>query len=148
MFLLDTNHCSLLLNGDTKVVAQLQAHSDSPVSTSVISQGELTYMSQASQRQIVNAQRISSFLSGIRIYPVSSEAARIYGQLKADIFDHFGPKEKARRRHTAIQHLGFSDNDLWIAAIALEHEATIVSCDSDFTRMREVVKLQLVDWTT
>lgn len=147
MYLLDTNHCSLLLNADAKVVAQLQAHTESPISTSVITEGELTYMSQASQRQAFNSQRIRSFLSSIRIYPVTSEAARIYGQLKADIFDHFGPKEKAKRRHTAIQHLGFSDNDLWIAAIALERGATIVSADRDFARMREVIKLQLVDWS-
>ncbi|MCM2405099.1 hypothetical protein MMC39_03585 [Anabaena sp. CCAP 1446/1C] len=39
-----------------------------------------------------------------------------------------------------------SENDLWIAAIALRHSLIIVSCDSDFERMRQVREFSLENW--
>ncbi|MCC5644109.1 hypothetical protein LC607_14355 [Nostoc sp. CHAB 5824] len=48
------------------------------------------------------------------------------------MFNQFAPKEKSKRRKTKITDLGFGENDLWIAAIALQQNLTIVSADSDF----------------
>jgi len=41
-------------------------------------------------------------LKHIRVYSVDAETADIYGKLKAEIIDHFGPKAKAKRRHIKI----------------------------------------------
>jgi hypothetical protein len=59
---------------------------------------------------------------------------------------HFGPKDKKKRAATEIHKLGFSENDLWIAATAKRNNLTIVSADSDFKRMQEVLDISIESW--
>ncbi len=75
-------------------------------------------MAVRSQRQESNLVLIINFLKGIHIYNIEKETANIYGQLKADLFNQFAPREKSKRRKTKITDLGFGENDLWIAALA------------------------------
>src|SRR5204863_7859704 len=119
---------------------------DTPVSTCVIVRGELVFMAEKSQRRTSNLTLVHRFLQDIRTYGVDEETADIYGQFKADILRRFGPKEKSKLRRAKIEGLGISENDLWIAAIALRNGLTIVSADSDFQRMREVRAFQLESW--
>jgi tRNA(fMet)-specific endonuclease VapC len=42
--------------------------------------------------------------------------------------------------------LGFKENDLWIAAIAKQHDLTVVFADSDFRRIRLVEDLKIESW--
>lgn len=119
MYLLDTNHCSLAISGNASVLSRLAEIENSFVSTCVIVQGELIDMAERSQRRESNLALIRNFLRGIHIYPVDEETANIYGQLKAALFNQFAPKEKSKRRKTKMADLGFGENDLWIAAIAL-----------------------------
>lgn len=139
MYLLDTNHCSRAILGDGKVLNQLQKIENSLVATSVISQGELIDMAERSQRRRENLILVQNFLKGIKIYNINITTANLYGQIKASIFKQFAPKEKNKRRKTKIINLGFDENDLWITAIALQHQLTIVSLDSDFSRIQQVV---------
>jgi predicted nucleic acid-binding protein len=46
MYLLDTNHCYRLIEGNPIVTTQLRAHPDSLVATSVIARGELMFMAE------------------------------------------------------------------------------------------------------
>jgi len=71
-----------------------------------------------------------------------------YGQLRAALMDHFGPKERAKQRRFELRHLGFSDNDLWIAATAIRFDLIVVTSDSDFARFAEVTALRYESWLT
>ena len=44
--------------------------------------------------------------------------------------------------------LGFSDNDLWIAAIAKRYGLIVVSADHDFQRLKGIAELSVESWWT
>jgi tRNA(fMet)-specific endonuclease VapC len=146
MYLLDTNHCSQAILGNTNVLRRLEYIENSVITTCAIVQGELIDMAERSQRKESNLVLINRFLTGIYIHNVDGFTATIYGQLKAALFNEFAPKEKSKRRKTKITDLGFDENDLWIAAVALQHDLTVVSADSDFQRIQEVRALSIESW--
>lgn len=146
MYLLDTNHCSGAILANSNILRRIAEVENTLIATCVIVQGELIDMAERSQRQETNLALVKRFLQGIYIYNVDPVTADIYGSLKAAIFDQFGPKEKTKRRKTKITELGFDENDLWIAAIALQHNLTIVSADSDFERIQQVKALSVESW--
>jgi tRNA(fMet)-specific endonuclease VapC len=146
MYLLDTNHCSYIIDNRPSVMAQFQAHSESHFAISVITCGELLYMTEKSTRKAENLVAVRHFLDRIGLYLIDEETAAIYSQLKTTIFNQFAPKNPAKRRKASIQNLGFDDNDLWIAATALQHDGILVSADRDFTRMQQVCPLKLECW--
>jgi tRNA(fMet)-specific endonuclease VapC len=116
MHLLDTNHCSYIVDHHPRVSVEFRSRT------------------------------IRSFLDTIGLYRIDEETAIIYSRLKIAIFNQFAPKDQAKRRKTSIQTLGFGDNDLWIAATALQHNLILVSADSDFSRIQQVCPLTLESW--
>jgi tRNA(fMet)-specific endonuclease VapC len=146
MYLFDTNHCSLAILGNQNVLNRLTEIENSLVSTCVIVQGELVDMAERSQRIEYNLALIHRFIQSIYIYNIDEFTATIYGQLKAALFNQFAPKEKSKRRKTKITDLGFDENDLWIAAVALQHSLTMISADSDFQRIIQVRALSIESW--
>ena len=103
-------------------------------------------MAERSQQKERNLALAHRFLEGIYTYDINGETADIYAQLKAALFNQFAPKEKSKRRKTKITDLGFDENDLWIAAVALQHNLTVVSDDSDFRRIQQGGTLTLESW--
>jgi tRNA(fMet)-specific endonuclease VapC len=146
MYLLDTNHCSRIILGDTNILNHISQIDESDLLTCTIVQGELVYMMEKSQQREANLAVLADFLADIAIYRIDEQTAQIYGQLKAKIFSHFAPKEPNKRRKATIISLGFGDNDLWIAAIALQHNLTLISSDRDFQRMQEAQTFSVESW--
>lgn len=122
MYLLDTNHCSFAIQGQPDSRSRLATLGQSQVSTCVIVQAELIYMAENSQRRDTNLRRVKGFLDNILIYEINSATAEIYGKFQAELIQKFGPKEKRKRRKTRTIDLSFSQHDLWIAAIAIQHQ--------------------------
>ena len=104
------------------------------------------YMVHKSERQAENQRLVEGFLQTMEIYPIDRETADIYGRLKNALIDHFGPKERARRRKTTTKKLSFQENDLWIASLAIRHQLIVVSTDSDFQRIKQVWDLPVEKW--
>ncbi|MEH2257682.1 type II toxin-antitoxin system VapC family toxin [Nostoc sp.] len=148
MYLIDINHCSLAILGNVNILSRLAEIENSLVSTCVIVQGELIDMAARSQKQQINLALVQNLIRGIYIYNIDQQTANIYGQLKAALFNQFAPKEKSKRRKTKITDLGFGENDLWIAAIALQQNLIIVSANSDFQRIKQVRTLSVESWLT
>jgi len=146
LYLLDTTHCSRIIQGDTGTIRRLSQLDEILVATCVIVRGELQYMAHKSQQRDSNLELVERFLQDIEVYPVDEEAADIYGRIKAALIHRFGPKERAKRRKAEIRKLGVSENDLWIAAVAARYQLTLISADKDFDRIKQVEDLSVESW--
>ncbi len=146
MYLLDTNHCSYIINNNPKVITALQSRSASEIGISIITYGELLYMTEKSERKAKNLFAVQAFLMNVDLYFIDEETAIVYSQLKAAVFNQFAPKDKSKRRSTSIGNLGFDDHDLWIAATAIQHSLILVSADSDFSRIQQTQPFPLESW--
>lgn len=147
MYLLDTNHCTFLIEGEPKVVNHFRELGQVKLATSVIVAGELRFMAQNSQQKSANLIKIQAFLNRIDIHPIDNKTAEIYGDFKSEIINTFGPKEKSKRKTTQLREIGIGENDLWIAATALRHSLIVVSSDSDFERMGQVREFMKENWS-
>lgn len=146
MYLLDTNHCSLIFLKNQTVLDYIQEVGEQNIATTIVTVGELTYMAENSRYREDNLSRLEEFLADMRIYYVDDVTAKIYGQIKSGLINKFGPKQKTKRQTTKIFQLGFDENDLWIAAIVIRNQFTLVSADTDFIRIQTVINLDLENW--
>ncbi len=146
MYLLDTNHCSLIFLKNQTILDYIKEVGETNIATTIITVGELIYMAENSTYKERNLSHIDEFLADIRVYYVDEKTAKIYGQIKAGLINKFGPKQKTKRQTTKVTQLGFDENDLWITAIAIRNQLTLVSADTDFTRIKTVIDFSLENW--
>jgi len=104
------------------------------------------YMARRSERPSSNIAEVETFLRDMTVWPVDDDTSDVYASIKAALLDRFGPRERARRRQFNLAKLGFGENDLWIAAIAIQRGLTVVSADADFGRIAQVTQLTVESW--
>lgn len=125
-YLLDTNIIISMFAGDRTIQEKVRNSDDVFVSATVI--GELRFGAEKSTKVAENHRRIDLLARQIKTLPCNLETAWWYGVIR----------DKLRRKGHPIP-----DNDIWIAAIAMQHGLTVVTRDSHF---EEIDALPVQRW--
>jgi tRNA(fMet)-specific endonuclease VapC len=125
-FLLDTNIVTAIRRSEPAVLARLDDQTRLLVSSTVA--GELFFGAERSSRPVENRADIEAFLLRVVVLPCDLDTAAIYGRAKAAL---------------AAKGRMIPDNDIWIAAVAMQYDLTVASRDQ---HLREVPGLKLVAW--
>ena len=117
---LDTNAYSALMRGESSVQTLLESADSLAVPTVVI--GELHAGFAAGRQPQENRKRLKHFLGtpGTEVVPVGRETAEHYGRIVQQL---------------RLQGTPIPTNDIWIAAIAFESGAVLLSLDHHFSVM-------------
>ncbi|MCB0194497.1 MAG: type II toxin-antitoxin system VapC family toxin [Anaerolineae bacterium] len=125
-YLLDTNVVIALFAGDVQVTDKIKRAEEIFIPSIVI--GELYYGAEKSGRVEENFDRVNEFAADNVILNCDTVTGRWYGSVKNQL------RQKGRP---------IPENDLWIAALALQHQLTLVSRDRHFS---EAANLKLERW--
>ncbi len=123
--LFDTNIAIALLNKDADIEAQIMGK---VFFLGSIVLGELYYGAQKSARLKENLAKIETIATKNRVLDCTKQTAIEYGLIKQSL------ETKGKL---------IPDNDIWIAALAKEHNLTLVTRDDHFNR---VDGLLIVKW--
>lgn len=121
-YLLDTNIVIALFARESVVYQQLAKADEAFVPSIVI--GELYFGAYKSGRINENIARIEEFASSNTILEVDSLTAREYGRIKSSL----------RAKGKPIP-----ENDIWIAATAIQYGLTLVTRDKHFEEVGQLV---------
>lgn len=127
-FLIDTNIVVALFAGEFAVQEHLSNAVE--VFTPVVVLGELYYGAYKSLRVKENVSKINEFASQNAVLFCDTVTAQWYGQIKD------GLRKKGRP---------IPENDLWIAAIALQYDLILATRDEHF---QEIARLPIRRWCT
>jgi tRNA(fMet)-specific endonuclease VapC len=125
-YLLDTNIVIALFADDTVVKDNL-AKADE-VFVPGIAIGELCFGARQSGRVKENLERIDEFVANSVVLGCDAETARRYGEIKNAL---------------RIKGHPIPENDIWIAAIARQHDLTLTTRDTHFS---EIENLKVTTW--
>jgi tRNA(fMet)-specific endonuclease VapC len=130
VYLLDSNVCIRLLNRRCeRIEKHFRACDPSNISLCSIVKAELLYGARHSQHIEANLQKLALFFSPLGSLSFDDNCAEMYARVRQDL---------------SAQGCLIGPNDLLIAAIALAHDAVLVTHNQkEFCR---VAGLRLVDW--
>lgn len=123
--LVDTNVIIAFFSGEKAVVQHL-TESELYVSSTVL--GELHYGARKSAHVAANQARIEEFAASVTVLSCDADTARQYGEVK----------DRLRSKGRPIP-----ENDIWIAACALQHGLPLATRDDHF---RDVDALRVETW--
>lgn len=124
--LLDTSHVIDALHGNTAALHMIKYADE--VIVPAIAVGELLEGAQRSARREAELARVEEFIAHHTVVPCETETARRYGQI---------------RHHLRLKGRPIPTNDVWIAALAQQHELIVVTRDAHFG---EVDALAVLSW--
>lgn len=124
--LLDTNYVIALFAGDQAAVA-LAGKSQTYFLPAIVL-GELCYGAQNSTQVQNNLAKIAELQQATTVLPCDEHTAETYGKIKH-----------------GLRLLGkpIPENDIWIAALARQHELPLATLDKHFA---QIVDLKIVSW--
>ena len=125
-YVLDTNVVIALFANDVAVVERITGADEVFVPSVVI--GELYYGARRSGRVDANLARVNEFATESAVLSCDIGSAQRYGEIKDEL------RKKGRP---------IPENDIWVAALALQHDLTLVSRDEHF---RQVSALRADAW--
>jgi tRNA(fMet)-specific endonuclease VapC len=118
IYLLDTNAAIALNAGDPALLEKLQEADEVFVPAIVL--GELYFGAEKSGRAEENRQRVDTLADRWTIHDCDSVTAQHYGRIK-----------------NQLRTLGrpIPENDIWIAALARQHDLVLVTKDQHFSHV-------------
>ena len=130
IYLLDSNACIRYLNGQSESIRRnLEARQPEEIVLCSVVKAELIYGAVKSARLESNLEKLRRFAEPFASLPFDDGAAEVYGRIRTRL-------ERSGRP--------IGPNDLLIAAIAIAHDATLVSHNTgEFSRIED---LRYEDW--
>ena len=125
-FLLDTNIVIALFKNDTLVMEKISQATE--VFISNVTVGELYFGAYKSNKAKDNIEKLEKFIINNTIFNCDSITAKYYGEIKNKL---------------KIKGKPIPENDIWIAAIAMQHNLVLVSRDK---HLKEIEGLSLQSW--
>jgi tRNA(fMet)-specific endonuclease VapC len=125
-FLLDTNIVIALFGNDATVVAEIKKARTIYLPAIVV--GELYYGALNSSKPKQNSLKIDELLNEVSVLNCDTETGKFYGRIKKELKDIGKP---------------IPENDIWIIALAKQHNIKVVSRDVHF---ENVANLKLEKW--
>ena len=108
---------------------------------------------------VTTKQQMNTGMAAYQILDIGKHTVSPYAQIRAALFDKKCPRNKKKQIKTNLRpefftalsptayELGIQENDLWMAAIAVERNMTLVTQDK-MNQLKSVFPtLQLEDWT-
>ncbi len=124
-YLFDTNVIIALFSDDTAIKNRLR---NAEVFVPSIALGELYYGAYKYIRREANVKKVEEFSESSLVLVCDADTARSYGNIK----------DRLRQKGQPIP-----ENDIWIAAIALQHDLILATRDAHF---RNVESLNIEMW--
>ena len=130
-YLLDTDMCIYLLNGDERIKGKVAQVGVEAISVSILTVGELYFGAYNSARLEANMERIREFLSspGPIVLSIDDAAAEYFGKFKAAL----------RREGKPI-----GDVDLLIAGVAASRGLKVVTNNTE--HFERIADISLENW--
>jgi len=122
--ILDTNALSAFVDGDVAVAERLVAEGRAAIPVIVL--GEFRYGISSSRHRSTYEAWLTEHLADFEVLPVTEETTTAYARLRAAL-------KKAGRPIPA--------NDVWIAALAVQHRLGVLSRDEHFDHVPDVRRL-------
>ena len=121
--LLDTSAAAALLRGDQAVLQKIEASPEG--FTSIVVLGELLYGARLSTNSASNVAQVAAFAAAIVVLPADEQTADVYAGIKVAL------RTKGRP---------IPDNDLWIAATAIQHDVALLNRDAHFDEVDDLAR--------
>ena len=120
-YLLDTNIVIALFKEDQAVIEGIQEANE--VSIPAIVLGELYYGAYKSSLKSKNELKIDELGTEGKVLDITKTTSKLYGKIKNQLKEQGTP---------------IPENDIWIAALALEFDLTLVTRDKHFNHIKGV----------